>query len=620
MNKQLITLAFILFGYAVTSQNFAKNPRKVDSLIQLLKTKSDDSTKVTDLHYLFDYYVYKDAKKAKYYADEELKISKLINYDAGIANALYNYGVYYNAIDQSDSAIVYYKKAYDLFEKKQNYRGMGTSNKGIAIIEQYRGNNDKALEIAIKDIDLYKNQLPDSIRLGIAYDFISIIYTAKGNYKLAIANSLKAVRILEQTDKPIRLADAISHLANSEFSLKNFEKSLKHKKKALNIYKENNDNYYTTETLNGIGIIHYYLKDYDKSITYLKQGLALANKLKLIDIKRTLLDNLGKVYTATGDYNEAQKYLNEALKNAEENKQDYWKPIILNNLGDLYNKTNNLEKALSVLSEAEEIGHSFSNLSTLKDSYFNRHESYLKLKQPELALTDYKAYIKINDSLYNIEKLKEIEELKTIYETEKKEQQIQIQKNEIDFLNIKGKVNKQQRMLLSLGLLLTIIALYAYYQRNKRNKLAKEKAEADLEFKTKELTTHALHLAKKNEVLNDLKQKAKVLKANANADPGYQMLIQTINFDLQDDNNWENFSKYFEEVHKDFNHKAQEKFPAISSNDLRLMALMKMNLSSKEIANILNISSDGIKKARQRLRKKMGIASTDSLEAIVIAI
>ena len=162
--------------------------------------------------------------------------------------------------------------------------------------------------------------------------------------------------------------------------------------------------------------------------------------------------------------------------------------------------------------------------------------------------------------------------------------------------------------------------LYAIYQRSKRHKVEKENAQAELEYKTKELTTHALHLAKKNEVLNDLKQKAKVLKADANADPGYQMLIQTINFDLQDDNNWENFSRYFEEVHKDFNTNAQLQFPNITANDLRLMALMKMNLTSKEIANILNISSDGIKKARQRLRKKMGLNSNDSLETIIIAI
>jgi len=142
----------------------------------------------------------------------------------------------------------------------------------------------------------------------------------------------------------------------------------------------------------------------------------------------------------------------------------------------------------------------------------------------------------------------------------------------------------------------------------------------DLEHKTKELTTHALHLAKKNEVLNDIKEKAKAAKAKAIGNGGYQTLIQTINFDLQDDNNWENFSKYFKEVHKGFNAKAQQQFPNITSNDLRLMALIKMNLSSKEIANILNISADGVKKARQRLRKKMDLDPTDSLESSIIAI
>jgi len=621
MKKLKITLALIaLICHINNAQNLAKNPKEVDSIINIIENQPNDTTKVSNLHYLFDYFIYKDFNKGKYYADEEIRVSKLLNYERGIASGLYSYGVYYNTIDQSDSAIIYYKQAYDLFKKEKNYRGMSKSNYGIATIEQYRGNQDKALEIANKQIELYKNQLPDSVRLGTTYDFISMIYNTKGNYKLAIVNSLKAVRILEKKNKPIRLADALSHLANSEFSLENFEKCLELKNKALNIYKENNDNYYTTETFNGIGITYYYLKKYDQSIKYLKQGLSLANKLELIDIKRTLLDNLGKVYTATGDYNKAQQYLNEALKNAEENNQDYWKAIILNNLGDLYNKTNNHKKAIVLLTKAAEIGKNFNNLSALKDSYFNRHISYVNLKQSTLALTDYKAYASINDSLYNIEKVKEIEELRTIYETEKKEQKILIQKNEIDLLNVKGRINNLQRLLLGFGLLLALISVYTFHQRNKNNKLAKEKAEVDLEYKTKELTTHALHLAKKNEVLNDLKQKAKVLKVETNADPGYQMLIQTINFDLQDDNNWENFSRYFEEVHKNFNTKAQQKYPNITSNDLRFMALLKMNLSSKEIANILNISSDGIKKARQRLRKKMGINSNDSLEAIVIAI
>ena len=142
---------------------------------------------------------------------------------------------------------------------------------------------------------------------------------------------------------------------------------------------------------------------------------------------------------------------------------------------------------------------------------------------------------------------------------------------------------------------------------------------SELDFKKKELTTQALQLAKKNETLESLKQKANELKTSE-VKNGYQQLITAINFDLQDDNNWQNFARYFEEVHKDFNSNVAKKYPEITPNELRLMALLKMNLSSKEIANILNISIPGIKKARQRLRKKMQLSSTDSLENAVLSI
>ena len=621
MKKFAFTLFITLYSLQfVSAQNFTKNDKKVDSILKLVKTQPNDSVKVANIHFLFDYYVYKDTEKAKYYADEEIRISKKINYDTGIANGLYNYGVYYNTLDKPDSARVNYLKAHDIFENNKNYGGMFSASYGLAILEFNYGNHNEALELTEKNIDIYKNKIKDSVRLAIQYDFLSGVHSAKGNFQLAFINNLKAVKILEKTDKEIRYADALSHLADTELDLENFDKSLEHKMKALSIYKKNNDKYYETTALNDIGNTYYYLKNYEKSIEYLNQGLKMAKELKLIDIKKILLDNLGKVHMEINDYKQALLYINEALKITDETKNKYAKIETLNNLGQIYNSTKKSKEALITFNEAIVLAKEYEKPSALEISYFNRSLTYTNLSQPELALNDFKTYSKLRDSLFDIEKIKQIEELRTIYETEKKEQQIQIQKNEIDLLNIKGRVNKLQRLILGLGLLLALIAVYAFYQRNKRNKLAKEKAESDLEFKTKELTTHALHLAKKNEVLNDLKQKAKVLKADADSDPGYQMLIQTINFDLQDDNNWENFSRYFEEVHKDFNTNAQQQFPNITSNDLRLMALMKMNLSSKEIANILNISSDGIKKARQRLRKKMGIDSNDSLEAIVIAI
>ncbi len=171
---------------------------------------------------------------------------------------------------------------------------------------------------------------------------------------------------------------------------------------------------------------------------------------------------------------------------------------------------------------------------------------------------------------------------------------------------------------MGIGLLLALLGFYGLRQKIKSNKLEKEKIDAELTFKKKELTTHALHLAKKTEVLEGLKQKAEELKSKETSQNGYQQLIRTINFDLKDDNNWENFSKYFQEVRKNFNSNVTQKFPEVTSNELRLMSLLKMNLTSKEIANILNISQEGIKKARYRLRKKINITTEDSLLDLVL--
>lgn len=241
----------------------------------------------------------------------------------------------------------------------------------------------------------------------------------------------------------------------------------------------------------------------------------------------------------------------------------------------------------------------------------------------QAAFNDQKKYQEVKDSIFNTEKSNRIEEVRTIYETEKKEQQLVLQDKEITVLEQEAKINTQQRWLLGGGMSLSLLALgfgfYGFRQRTKKNKLEKEKIETELAFKKKELTTHALHLAKKNEVLENVKQKAAELKTSESG-RGYQQLIQTISFDQQDDKSWENFTQYFEQVHKDFSRTVRERYPEVTKNELRLMALLKMNLSTKEIANILSISIAGVKKARNRLRKKLEITPEESLEELVITI
>jgi tetratricopeptide (TPR) repeat protein len=446
----------------------------------------------------------------------------------------------------------------------------------------------------------------------------------KGNYKIALEETLKSVRTLDTINKPIRQADAYRQLGDIEFELGNYENALKHKNVALEIYKKYKDKVYESYSLNDIAKIHLQLGKPNLALDELKISLKLSNELNIKDSKATALLNIGEVYLAKNEFDRAKQVFEESLTISKEIENRIEISKILTKLAITNSLLNDSNTALLQLNEAIKIADSIDSRKELRDALYQRSKLQKNLSNYRTALKDYELYKSVNDTIFNTAKSQQIEELRTIYDTEKKEQQIALQNKEITVLEQKAKISQQQKLLLGGGLGLSILAFgFGYYgirQKMKRNRLEKEKVDSELEFKKKELTTHALNLARKNETLENLKAKAQELKEKETTNTGYTQLIRSINFDLQDDNNWENFSRYFEEVHKDFNNNVKTKYPQVTSNELRLLALLKMNLSSKEIANILNISAEGIKKARYRLRKKLDITTEDSLQDLVISL
>lgn len=335
------------------------------------------------------------------------------------------------------------------------------------------------------------------------------------------------------------------------------------------------------------------------------------------------LNNLATAYLELKRYDEAEEALLRSVDILVDSQYPKGIQGTYLTMGSLYNAKRQPQKAIKYLNKSITISDSLDMKSGASRAYYVRSESYQQLNRYHQALDDFILYSQLNDSVFNTTKSQQIEELRIVHETEKNEQEIALQRKEISLLEEQARVNTLQRALLAGGLIFTLIVfglgVYGLKQKIKRNRLEKEKLDAELEFKKKELTTHALNLARKNEVLERLKMKAQELKREEQGSMGYNELIRTINFDLQDDNNWKNFTSYFEQVHKDFHNNVKKKFPDLTPNELRLMALLKMNLSSKEIANILNVTADGIKKARYRLRKKLGIQTEDSLEEIALS-
>ncbi len=153
--------------------------------------------------------------------------------------------------------------------------------------------------------------------------------------------------------------------------------------------------------------------------------------------------------------------------------------------------------------------------------------------------------------------------------------------------------------------------------------LQNEKLEADINFKNSELASSAMHLVKKSELLTKLKSELTHMMRgidNPQAVAELKKLIKSLSEDDNMDKEWEHFSKHFDKVHSDFLVELKEKHSAITPNELKLSAYLRMNLSTKEIAQLMNISVRGVEISRYRLRKKLALPSETSLFDYLIGI
>jgi DNA-binding CsgD family transcriptional regulator len=146
--------------------------------------------------------------------------------------------------------------------------------------------------------------------------------------------------------------------------------------------------------------------------------------------------------------------------------------------------------------------------------------------------------------------------------------------------------------------------------------LRNEKLEAELNFQHAEIASSAMHLVKKGELLSKLKTELTHLMKrlqNEEASGEVRKMIKSLSEDEQIDGEWENFSKHFDKVHSDFVSQLKKIHPQLTGNELKLCTYLRMNLSTKEIAQLSNISVRGVEISRYRLRKKMGLHSEDNL-------
>jgi tetratricopeptide (TPR) repeat protein/DNA-binding CsgD family transcriptional regulator len=534
-------------------------------------------------------------------------LSRYTTRDTLRVNILNQAGYSYWVVDPGKSER-YGQEALALAEKVNFKNGAAMANRVIGVSHWARGNFYLALVHLFKSHKQYA-ALHDLLGEGNTTLNIGLVYSDQMDYKEALSYFFRAQKIFETLKKEERLATTYTKIGTVYTDQKKYEVAYQYLINALNIHQKNNYVFGILEVCNRLGILYRDQGNYEEAEKYLQQSLSLAEQRQDREHIAKNLENLGSIYLQKGNVVQAEKYLLRGYAIADKRGYKKWLRDITLDLKNLYTLTGNDKSALF---------------------YFEKYE-----------------YIK--DSIFNEEKAKQVAKLQIDQEIKEKEQNLRLRKQQIMLLQEQARFDRFVTTVL-IGMFV-FLALVAYIiLRNQKFRIKKNQemlannrqlyqsrqalAETQLEnarlkeeelnlalsFKNKELTSYTMSFIHKNELLEELREKLEKLKKQVDTPLAkeFNNILRLVQTNQSIDRDWEDFKRTFENVHHQFFSDLVSQCPELTPTELKLCALIKLNLTPKEVASIMGISPDSVKTSRYRLRKKLGLVQDQTLTDFIM--
>lgn len=483
--------------------------------------------------------------------------------------------------DDIENSLTYSEKALEAAKesKDDNLRLYAVFNAGNACF--YQGMFERASSYFYQYLEAQKLKT-NKKGMAYAYSNIGAIYLKISDYSVAKANFMKALNILHS-----------------------FNDNLEIKAQIPSIY-------------NNLGIVYQNQKMTDSALWYYKNALKNHLVIEQEDLFRSAIyNNIGGLFLESGEFDSAFLSLSESMKIRQKINDLAGQATSHNKLGEYYLETGDLKKAKMHFYEGLQISLNIGSKDMQMVFTEKLYHFYIESKNADSALKYFVEFNQIREEINNSETLKELTRLELTSRFKEKEK----------LALLKQKKIQQTYFFVSL-LLILILLLFVllYILKNNRVKrlgleknnlllntenahLEKENLEKELEIRNKELTTHVMGMIKKNETISHL---VNILSDNLSRENEdlFQGIIRDLNH-LQDDSVWEEFEMRYQQVHNQFYEKLQKTCPNLSTNERRLCAFLRLNMTTKDIASITGQSLRSIEVARTRLRKKLQITNSD---------
>ncbi len=510
--------------------------------------------------------------------DSLIKSLNVAQVDTQAIDVLNELALQYTNVN-ADTALYYAGEALNKAEQLDYKKGIAVAHARFGSSYFSMAQDDLSLESYLVSLEL-SEEIKDSTNLCFVHQGLGIIYDIMGQEEDAMISLKKALAIadvlsLEQRKTHIYLSMSI--VGNQ---LDEKDNAMSYVKESLRISEDLNYTQGIISALNFMATLHIHLENYDEALEQLQRSLLLSKQEGNPRRANYALIRIGRIYIIRKEYSKARKVLLEAVKvvqgtNLNSYEQDAYEELYV--------------------------------LDTLMGDY-------------ESAFVHYEKNVELKETIFNTQTANRLRELTDKYEAEKRKQELEIQGQRIALLEKDQQIKAMWRNLLIAGIIVVIAAAILFFNYQKNKSARKQKyLNQKIDFQNKELASYTINFIQKRNLFESVEENLKDVESSIEKESVSKIrkIRRLIRQEDNIDRDWEEFKLHFESVHKNFFPILQSKHPEVRGGDLKLCALINLNMNIKEMSSILGISVNSVKTARYRLRKKLNLGQGDSLHSYI---
>jgi tetratricopeptide (TPR) repeat protein len=463
----------------------------------------------------------------------------------------------------------------------------------------------------------------DKRTIGACLKQMGEICYSQGHYAQSLEYHQQAYKIFRQLNERSLLADNFNDMGIVYYQNIDRKSSRSQYDQAMRLYREMDNEVGLGETYGNIGHLYEKQQRYDSAFYFQRKALKAYSNADHKGGMAKIYENLGSIFEDLEQYDSARVYFDRSLVLYKAVNNQVSSIEVINNIGDILRKTGSYGSGLFYSQKALKLSLETKNEYQQASAYRDIAKSFNLLGKNDSAFYYMELSRKHLLNIYSDQNNRQMSFLQIIYDTDKKNDEIaRLENNHKLHMIINTAVIVVILLLVVTGLL-TISRQRLKLRENitiaEKNDQLNHAQREQLELKSRELTTHTLQVIQHNHFLESMRSKLEEMISEDKRDQKKQLqqLVSQINQNINHDRQWKDFTVIFEQLHQSFFDNLKTYCEDLTVNDIRLIALLKMNMSSKDIAAIFGISQDSLRVSRYRLRKKLNIVQGDNLISFI---